>query len=158
MGRRSRDVSLFPSISFAEVVPYHFFLDHGRFRTIRLFPLRQWCVLDAALIDAFFSIKKIFCVTFTKGGSTSEVVLRRNLRYKFVHEIVLNFTNGAKSSSLKTGKVAGQALKSYEIDASRKISDFYINQVDSTGEIHGLRILDNFGEYLVNEHWQKGTT
>ena len=70
-----------------------------------------------------------------------------------LHEICLNFTNGAKSSSLKTGKVAGQALKSYEIDASRKISDFYINQVDSTGEIHGLRILDNFGEYLVNEHW-----
>lgn len=71
-------------------------------------------------------------------------------------ELRLLFTGGVKSILFRcAAKKRAATSKSIEIDTSKTISDVYINQAEDTGAIFGLRLLDNLGGYLVNEHWQK---
>ena len=50
----------------------------------------------------------------------------------------------------------GSALKKYNIDPKSRIADVYILQGDHTTNIYGFRVLDEFGEYLINEQWHSG--
>ena len=81
-----------------------------------------------------------------------------------LYEIRLGFTGGAKSVGLKTRVAQSQTdtvqstnLKSYSIDPTKRISDVYICQDAGAGNIYGVRLLDEFGEYLVNANWFEST-
>jgi myo-inositol-hexaphosphate 3-phosphohydrolase len=79
-----------------------------------------------------------------------------------LYEIRLGFTGGAKSVGLKTRSAQATDestnLKSYTIDPNRRIADVYILQDTSRGNIYGFRLLDEFGEYLVNANWFESDT
>ena len=53
---------------------------------------------------------------------------------------------------------AKSRLRKFNLDLTRRIADVYINQGDPAGNIYGFRILDEFGEYIINEQWHSGAT
>ena len=76
-----------------------------------------------------------------------------------LYEIKLHFTNGVVSAPMKTQFAGAKSrLRRFNLDLTRRIADVYINQGDPAGNIYGFRILDEFGEYIINEQWHSGAT
>ena len=44
-------------------------------------------------------------------------------------------------------------LRNFPIDMKKRIADVYINQSETDGSIYGLRIVDDKGENMMDEHW-----
>ena len=78
-------------------------------------------------------------------------------------QIRLHFTGGIRSPNMRAeGSAAQQGIEDsdhgyrmLEIDPSKQITDVYFSQNAKTGMIYGLRIVDNKGQRLVDEQWNK---
>ena len=75
-------------------------------------------------------------------------------------EIRLVFTNNIRSPLLRAETFCSDdnledSKQTFNLDPAKRIADVYINQNEKTGMICGIRIMDDKGETMVDELWNK---
>ena len=74
---------------------------------------------------------------------------------KFLSGMQLEFSNGIKTPMFQAGMEAemGWDPKTIKIDTTRKIAQISMNV--HVGAIHGMRLIDDNGEYIMNVTWHR---
>ena len=83
--------------------------------------------------------------------SAVEIAVSSNL-----YELRFSFTGDIKSEKICTNQTYAKdssALRTFKIDPKRRIAAMCLNLNEVQGNIFGMQIIDDEGEFLMNEQW-----
>ena len=84
--------------------------------------------------------------------------LRKNIRLNAIevgattnlYGLRLHFTNNISSPYFNAFDTRDQSYDRHDLQSSARLSDIYISQDDQTGNIQGMRLVDESGNFLVD--------
>jgi len=75
-----------------------------------------------------------------------------------LYGVRLHFTNGVSSPYLQASRAKLQAYQVFMFEGPKCVKEICIDQEDSSGDIYGLKMIDDTGLVLIERAWRSKTT